>query len=170
MGHLVGQHLRQFLPVENPADAGCNRHRGVLRTAPGGEGVGRLGVDLVHLGHREPGEPGLLSHDAVQVGVILLSDGVGLGHAEGNPVAEPIGPDVQNQGEDQGDHDACLSADNSADQQKHHRQYHHQNECLERVQLSFLGWVFSEDLYDLKSWQPTSRPYKNYITEVLQNF
>ena len=138
VGHLVGQHRRQLLAVEDAADAGGDGHCGVVGAAAGGEGVGRLGVNLVHLRHGQPGEPGLLAHDAVQLGVIALGNRVGLGHAEGNLVAEPVSSHVHDQGEDQRNHDACLAADDSADEDKHHGEYHHQNECLERVHLFFL--------------------------------
>jgi hypothetical protein len=46
---------------ESMQDAGGRRHRGIVRVAPGGEGVGLRLVDEIDLGHRQLGALGELA-------------------------------------------------------------------------------------------------------------
>ena len=98
--------------------------------APSGEGVGRFGMNLVDFRHRQPSQLRLIADDAVQLRVILPGDGMGLGHAQRNPVAEPVSPEVHSQSEYQSDDDACLAADDAAHHNQQRRQRHHQEKSL----------------------------------------
>ena len=100
-----------------------------------GEGVRRRVVDFVHLGHGHVGEPSLLLNQVVELGIVLAANFFGVGHTQGNLVAEPVRAEVQRQREEQGDDDASLTADCAANKQQHSGQYHQQEEGFESVHI-----------------------------------
>ncbi len=131
--HFVSHHAGQLFAGQDAADAGGYGDGGVLRVASGGEGVGRIGVDFVHLGHGHIGPLSLFVDQSKQFGVILGGNLLGVSHAERNPVAEPVGPEIQDQGENHSDDNAQLTAKIGSDEQQESGQHHQQEKCFEGV-------------------------------------
>ena len=141
MSHFVRHHAGQFLAGQDAADAGGHGDGSVFGAAPGSKGVGGIGVNFVHFGHRHIGQPRLLRNQLVKLRVIIRRNRLGVRHAESDFVAEPVGPKVQQQGENQGNDDADLSAHCAANSQQQAGQYHQQEKGLNRVHSRTLsGW------------------------------
>ena len=88
---LVGEHAAELVPVEDLQDALGDGDRRVLGVAPGREGVGlHVGRD-VQLGHRHAHLLAQLTDDPVVLRHLLLGDGQGPGHLDGELVGEPVG-------------------------------------------------------------------------------
>jgi hypothetical protein len=127
MRHLVGDHPLQLVAIEVLAQARRHRDHAVLRIASGGKSVHRGIGDEIDLRHRQPrGEPHLID-DVVQLRIILLADGDGVGHPQ-NRVG-PLRPAPQRA--QNGDHRRSASAHRDRRQKALkiliHRQIHPQH-------------------------------------------
>ena len=73
---LVGEHAAELVAVEHLEDARGDRDRGVIRAAPGGEGVGLRSRRHVDRGHRHARLAGELLDDGVDLGRLLRVTGL----------------------------------------------------------------------------------------------
>jgi hypothetical protein len=63
----MGEHAGDLLRREQAHEPGVDGDGGMLRIAPGGEGVGLIVVDHVDLGHRQAGALGEIAHQAIEL-------------------------------------------------------------------------------------------------------
>ena len=95
VGKLVRQDTSELTLVHELQDALRHRHRGVLGTPAGREGVGLHHVRYVDLGHRHVVELGELSNDAVELWVLGLARGLRPRGGDRDLVGEPEHREVE---------------------------------------------------------------------------
>ena len=90
MAQLVGDHALELMRLEPLHQAGGDGDRGVLGAAAGGEGVGHVGVDQRHPGHRQVGGDAQPLDRGMQLRLLLGGHDLGPGGAQGDLVARPV--------------------------------------------------------------------------------
>ena len=133
MRQLVSEHALQLLVVEHPHDAFGHGHRRVLRTAAGGERIGRVTGDQVHSGHGNAGPGRQPADDAVEIRGLGLFDRLSPVHGQHDAVREPVAPEVHRDGQDEGYQHALLSPDGLTDQDHQAGERCQQNRGLEEI-------------------------------------
>jgi hypothetical protein len=115
MGQLVRQHRLQLGRGQPPLDPGGHADHGVLLVAPGGEGVGQVGVGDgdPRLGHVGQGaEP--VDH-LVQLGRLLGRHLVPAHRRQGDPVGEEVLEEQEPAGDHDDEHPALQQDDEDGD-------------------------------------------------------
>ena len=102
--------------------AGRHRDGGVLRVAPGREGVGLRVVHHEDARHRQAGALRQLVHHAHQIGRGALVDLLGAVHRQHHLVGVPVGEEVHAGRDQQRDDGAAAAADQVADTHEQGRQ------------------------------------------------
>ena len=125
---LVGDDPGQLFAGQQPHQPGGDGHRRMLRIAPGGEGVGLIGMHDVDLGHGQPGARRQLAHQRVELRRGSLVHRLGAIHAQYHLVGVPPRPDVHCAGEHQRHDHAALTTDQIA-QSHEQRGERRQQEC-----------------------------------------
>ena len=99
--HLVGDDALELLAVEAVEQPARDGDGGVLRVAPGGQGVGRGLVEHVHRRHlRQAGGDRHLLDDVEELRLLGVGHAVGAAHREHHLVAAVVADDAPGDGDD----------------------------------------------------------------------
>jgi len=126
----------------------------VFRAAAGREGVRLVLVDDVDPRHRQAGALGELLDDAVELGRLVRSDLLRVGHAQDHAVAVPVGEEVHAQRCDQGDQQAGMAAEQIADDQEEAREGCQKEGGAEVVHAGNMAPDSGESSRTAASWGP----------------
>ena len=137
MRQFVRQHSFEFLVIEQAQDAVGHRHRGVLRIAPRGKGIRRLGGQKVDFRHGQPGAAGQTLHHLVNAGQLLARDRARVVHPEHQLVGVEVAEEVHAGGHGKCDKRAVYAAKVLARQYKNQCKRGKKKGCLQCIHRIF---------------------------------
>ena len=139
VGQLVGHDPTHLAGIEQAQQARGGGHRGILRVAARGEGIGRFLVDQVDTRHRQPGLGGQLLDHAVELRCRRGIDLTGVVHLQHHLVRKPVGKEVADDRKAQRHEHPLLAAKRCTDHAKEGGDGRHQRKSLDPVEHSILS-------------------------------